>query len=287
MSIELAHTRQGSGEPVVLLHGIGHRKEAYDPVVAQLAEKYEVFAVDMPGFGASPPLPAGTSYSTENVIAALADNFAQWGIVKPHVVGNSLGGAMALFLGQEGFARSVTALSPAGYFRPWSLLQAAVPLLSLKIGAYLPAPLLKLNFATPFGRLFAGWSLYRNPGKISEDRYYLDALAMKRSRAFWPMFFRCIPLGFTTPPAITGSAKVPTTIAWGSKDLMLNPSQTKLAAKKLAGVNFVTLTDCGHVPMSDSPEQVLAAIDTTIAKASTAATTHPLAETTLAEPTVA
>jgi pimeloyl-ACP methyl ester carboxylesterase len=51
--------RVGAGEPLVLIHGIGSRWQLWRPLLPALAARYDVIAVDLPGFGASPPLPAG------------------------------------------------------------------------------------------------------------------------------------------------------------------------------------------------------------------------------------
>ena len=57
------HDRSGRGEPLVLMHGIGSRWQMWEPVIPRLAERHDVIAVDLPGFGASPmpppALPAG------------------------------------------------------------------------------------------------------------------------------------------------------------------------------------------------------------------------------------
>ena len=50
--------------------------------------------------------------------------------------------------------------------------------------------------------------------------------------------------------------EVPVTIAWGEKDRLLLPRQAKRAGKQIPRAKLVTLTDCGHVPMYDDPEQV-------------------------------
>ncbi len=52
------YERRGTGPALVLLHGIGHRWQAWTPVLDLLAARYTVYALDLPGFGAS-PLPAG------------------------------------------------------------------------------------------------------------------------------------------------------------------------------------------------------------------------------------
>src|SRR3954447_24583012 len=139
MTTHLAYTRKGSGEPLVLIHGIGHRRQAWNPVIDRLAEKYDVIAVDLAGCGESDPYPAGTAYNMENACEILQQNFEEWGISKPHVVGNSLGGAIALELGVRGIASSVTALSPAGFFRGIDRVFAFLSLIVLKLASYLPA----------------------------------------------------------------------------------------------------------------------------------------------------
>ena len=53
--MELVFERRGAGEPLVLLHGIGSRWQVFEPVLDLLASEFEVWALDMPGFGASPP----------------------------------------------------------------------------------------------------------------------------------------------------------------------------------------------------------------------------------------
>src|SRR5688572_30370482 len=113
---KLVYDRKGSGEPVVLIHGIGHRRQAWAPIFDQLAERYDVIAVDLAGFGDSPRYAKGVPYNMENACADLAANFADWGIERPHVVGNSLGGAISLELAARGLVSSATVLSPAGFF---------------------------------------------------------------------------------------------------------------------------------------------------------------------------
>ncbi|MFD1048194.1 alpha/beta fold hydrolase, partial [Kibdelosporangium lantanae] len=67
--MEINYERRGSGTPLVLLHGIGHRWQAWEPVLDRLALHHDVIAVDLPGFGLSPSLPepysvdAATTYA--------------------------------------------------------------------------------------------------------------------------------------------------------------------------------------------------------------------------------
>ena len=55
----LAFERIGSGPPLVLLHGVGHRRQAWYPVLDWLVPHRDVILVDLPGHGESPPLRQG------------------------------------------------------------------------------------------------------------------------------------------------------------------------------------------------------------------------------------
>src|SRR5262245_53982044 len=110
----ITHERHGTGAPLVLVHGIGSQRRVWDPVIPALARERTVYAVDLPGFAGQPldgvdPSPRGQA---EN----LAAWFAEEGIERPHVAGNSMGGAIALELARLGVISSATAVSPAGFW---------------------------------------------------------------------------------------------------------------------------------------------------------------------------
>src|SRR5262245_36207500 len=107
--------RGGSGPPLVLLHGIAHRWQAWEPILDELSNHHDVIALDLPGFGRSPRISRREPRSILDVTAQLAEFFISLGIERPHVAGNSLGGALALELALSGQAASATALSPAGF----------------------------------------------------------------------------------------------------------------------------------------------------------------------------
>ena len=113
----LAYTRTGGGEPLVLLHGLGSFRQAWDPVVPALAEIADVVAVDLSGFGESPPLPDGVEPSPAALALAVAALLDKLGLDTPHVAGNSLGGWVALELAAVRPVASLTLLSPAGLWR--------------------------------------------------------------------------------------------------------------------------------------------------------------------------
>ena len=110
----IAFDRAGSGPRVLLVHGLGGERHVWERVWPALTARCDVMTVDLPGFGASDPLPAGGDASPQGLARALAAFLAEQGFERPHVVGNSLGGWVALELALLGAARSVTAIAPAG-----------------------------------------------------------------------------------------------------------------------------------------------------------------------------
>lgn len=257
----LVHDRRGTGEPLVLIHGIGHRRQAWDPVVDQLAQKYEVITVDLAGFGESPAYPHGVAYDMDAACRNLVDNFAEWGIERPHVAGNSLGGAISLELGARGLVSSVTALSPAGFFGRVNRFQAFFLLIALRLLSRSPDRVLRAVSRSSLGRRIIGSMLYANPERFDADAVYGDALALKHATGFG----RTIKAGLTYQ--FGGPVRVPTTIAWGTKDRILPYSQSALAQERLPGARHVALPHSGHVPMVDDPELVIRVIDQTITAA--------------------
>src|SRR4051794_9700561 len=112
-----AFTRSGSGAPLVLLHALGSSRRVWDPVVPALSEHFDVLAIDLPGFGESAPLPPEVEPSPVVLAGTVAGLLDDLGIGTAHVVGNSLGGWVALELAALRPAASLTLLSPAGLWR--------------------------------------------------------------------------------------------------------------------------------------------------------------------------
>lgn len=113
--------KDGSGEPVVLLHGFLMSQTVWDPVAPRLADtgRYEVFAPTMAGHNGGPY--AGTWLLSSSVLADHVERqLDQLGWDSAHLVGNSLGGWVAFELERRGRARSVTGIGAAGGWTRWS-----------------------------------------------------------------------------------------------------------------------------------------------------------------------
>src|SRR5215207_4197055 len=172
--MELAFDRRGAGAPLVLIHGIGSRRGAWGPVVERLVAERDTIALDLPGFGDSPPL----GDDVRPTVAALADAVQAFlerqGIDRPHVAGNSLGGGIALELGRRGVVRSVAALSPIGFWSPAERRYGVVMLRCSRLAAeHAPGAIDRLA-CSPTGRAIAFGHLMAHPRRRDPADAALD-----------------------------------------------------------------------------------------------------------------
>ncbi|WNM39646.1 alpha/beta fold hydrolase [Micromonospora halotolerans] len=259
--VEVVFERRGAGAPLVLLHGIGHHWAAWSPVLDRLAEAHDVIAVDLPGFGRSPVPAAGLPADMPGLVAAIAELFAALGLDRPHVAGNSLGGAIALELAAAGAVSSATALSPAGFCTPRELRWALTVLSLHRNAARLPEPVLRSLFANPALRTLALGMILARPNRMALAEALADARALREARAFRAVARAGRGYAFAGTPA------VPVTVAWGTRDRILPYRQAALARTRLPAARHLELAGCGHVPMHDDPELVASVIlDTTGAR---------------------
>ncbi|GAA2149600.1 alpha/beta fold hydrolase [Actinomadura napierensis] len=249
--MDIVFDRRGEGPPLVLLHGIGHRRQGWSPVMDLLAAERDVIAVDLPGFGESPPLPAGTPYTLDSALTVLAGAFAELGLDRPHIAGNSLGGLFALEAADRGLVSSATALSPAGFFNAAELRYAASVLRASRLAARVPDGLLAALARSPRRRTAMFGMIYGRPDLMDAEALAGDARALRDAAGFEPT----LRAGRTTRFA-GACADVPVTIGWGTKDRLLLRGQAVRAQRRLPHARFVWLEGCGHVPMSDDPPQV-------------------------------
>ncbi len=233
----IAFDRVGSGPPLVLLHALGADRHMWHPVLERLATVREVYAVDMPGFGASPVIdPAAPADLARAIDEGL-------GLDRPHVAGNSLGGWVALELAHAGRARSVTAIAPAGLW-PEPLLPKRATARQLARAA---RPLLPTLMRGERGRRIALAGTTVHPERIPRAA----ALRLVRAYADAPGFDAAntaMRAGRFTGLAEIG---VPLTLAWAEHDRLVGRPRSVPA-----GAREVRLAGVGHLPTWDDPAQV-------------------------------
>jgi pimeloyl-ACP methyl ester carboxylesterase len=237
---------------MVLLHGLGSARAAWEPVVPALAETFDVVAVDLPGFGDSPPLPPGVEPTPAALAAAVAGLLAELALPRPHLAGNSLGGWVALELAARRPVASVALLSPAGLwpgrtprysYASLRMIRALCRHLDRPLGALMRFRVARsLALAQVFGR----------PGRLTPDQARQAIRAVGRCPGF-PSTLRATR---DRHYRSAGPLDAPVTVAFGSRDRVLLPRQARHVEQLPAGTRVAALPGCGHVPMSDDPVAV-------------------------------
>ncbi|BBC38220.1 putative hydrolase [Streptomyces graminofaciens] len=251
-TVTVSYERTGVGEPLLLLHGIGHHRQAWDPVVHILAAERDVVAVDLPGFGASPALPGGLTYDLSTTSAVFAAFCETIGLDRPHVAGNSLGGLLALELGREKLVRSVTALSPAGFWNETERRYAFGILHTMRgISKRMPLPLVEGLSRSAAGRAALTSTIYARPGRRSPEAVVAETLALAGATGFDDTLRAGGDVLFTDD-----IPEIPVTVAWGTRDWLLVRRQGIRAKRVIPGARLIRLPGCGHCPMNDDPALV-------------------------------
>jgi pimeloyl-ACP methyl ester carboxylesterase len=254
------YDRTGAGEPLVLLHGLGSRREIWASLVPALAASYDVIAVDLPGFGASPAIhPGGVAELTE----AVADFCGQFD--RPHLVGHSTGGGIALELGRRGVARSVTTFSPIGFWRTPGRVWGQQALGGARRIGLAIRPLAPRIARSRAGRIAFGGLVFGHPGRLDADTFLLNANGMLDAPGYLAVSASLTGYRFGELGAL---ADIPVTVAWGSRDLLLTfATQSRRARAALPAAVHRTLRGCGHTPFYDNPTACVSAVVDTIARA--------------------
>ena len=255
----LAHDRRGSGPPLVLIHGLGGRRQVWEPILGEVARHREVITLDLPGFGESPLWPAGTGGPVPGSVDHLADLVAAFldelGLDRPEVGGSSLGGGIALELGRRGRAAAVTAFAPVGFWGPAGRRWCQTAVGAARRLSTVLDPALPHLLATRAGRTALCGAFYGHPGRLSPVDCRADARALAHARGFAAArraFGVRRPRVGADPGGLTA---VPVTIAWGTRDAILPyHRQSARARTELPTARHVLLTGCGHLPFSDDPD---------------------------------
>ncbi|HET9137784.1 alpha/beta fold hydrolase [Actinophytocola sp.] len=248
----VAFATAGDGPPLVLLHGLGSAHSAWLPVLDRLAASHTVYAVDLPGFGASERLDGSAAATPRRFAEAVSAALDEWGLDTPHVAGHSLGAWIALELAGIRPVASLTLLAPPGLWRKHQPLYCAVSLrLTRAACRYTPWLVTSLS-RWAVGRRLLFWQLFAHPERLSPADVRRDAALMGRGPGFLPAFRATRRLRYTASREVLA----PVTLAFGACDRLLLPRQSRHTDQLPRHTRHVVLPDSGHVPMSDAPELV-------------------------------
>jgi pimeloyl-ACP methyl ester carboxylesterase len=245
----------GDGPPLVLLHGLGGTWHIWKPVLPALEARHRVIALTLPGHHGGPEY-AGSGDAT---VAGLADQVIATlradGIESAHVAGNSLGGWLAVELARRGFARSVTAFSPAGAWRSDADYRAVATPFRI---FYAIVGVLLLGARLLGGATWLRKALTRQMMEHGERLAAADLLGMLRAMANTGVLRGLLrTMGRDGPVAPLDARRVPIRIAWGGSDAVIPfPRYGAPFVERIAGAEMTTVTGVGHVPMYDDPARI-------------------------------
>lgn len=212
--------------------------------------------MDLPGFGHSPPLPAGVDPTPLALADVVEQELDHVGFETAHMAGNSLGGWIALELAHRRRARTVTAISPSGLTLPrekqWgtSLLRG-VRWVAERVSA--PAAL----YRNPVTRSLLAGPTSARPWNYEPEQLMTETELLARC----PGFHATLPHTMNRQPRGLTTLDVPVLILWGTLDIVLLPRQGRRFERLIPGAELRYLRGIGHTPMSDAPGLLCEAIE--------------------------
>jgi alpha-beta hydrolase superfamily lysophospholipase len=244
----------GSGEPLVLLHGINASWRAWRPVLPALEAHHEVFAPTLPGHRYGPPVDSQRPVSIDALADGLERILDAAGLEDAHFAGNSLGGWLAIELARRGRARSVVAFSPAGGWTSARDLQKVVRLLSgakALIDKRNALGLDDLMRRPRFRRLALRQAMTH--GERIPARDVLEMLDDAAGCSAFTPFVDWIRGTQSIQPALL-PRECRIRVAWGEHDRTIPFARYgRPLVAALGDAEHVTLPGVGHVPMYDDP----------------------------------
>src|SRR6266511_1426637 len=249
----------GGAEHVICLHGLGGNKASFFDTVAALTPEHRAHALDLPGFGSSSK-PALAGYDAAFFARTVERFMDAMEIERAHVVGNSMGGRVALELAlrEPDRVTSLSLLAPALAFRRRRELVPLVRLLRPELAA-IPHPLRAERVRSRF------WSMFARPERLDPSVAHVacdEFCRTYKSRAARVAFFAALRNLYLDPPygerglwTRLEDLRPPALFVWGDSDGLVPAAFSRPVAEALPLARQVTLPECGHVPQVELPER--------------------------------
>ncbi|MGA5165891.1 MULTISPECIES: alpha/beta fold hydrolase [Streptomyces] len=264
--------------PALYVHGLGGSSQNWSALMPLLEDLVDGEAVDLPGFGDSPP-PDDGNYSLTAHARAVIRLLDAGGRGPVHLIGNSLGGAVAT---------RVAAVRP-DLVRTLTLVSPALPELRPQRGAWPTALLALPGVASLFTRITREWTAeqrvrgvlslcYGDPGRVTDEGFRNAVEEMERRLGlpyFWDAMARSAR-GIVDAYTLGGQhglwrqaerVLAPTLLVYGGRDQLISFRMARRAAAAFRDSRLLTLPDAGHVAMMEYPETVARAVRDLIAEA--------------------
>lgn len=245
------HSAATDASPLVCIHGFSGSWRHWMPIAPWVERHHRVHVARLTGHADGLGFPTGTPVTVTAVADELERHLDRYGIGEAHLVGNSLGGWLALELAVRGRALSVTALSPA---LGWPPSGAHLRVLRIKLvaarrifSAMEPFAETAFTFGPIRRALFSG-AMAR-----SERLPATDLVAFARDNVSCSIYHDLMR-SFLSTEATLGQIDCPVHIAWSEMDALIpwHPYGRRFPAL-VPHARFSTIPGVGHVPMFDDP----------------------------------
>ncbi|MFF4366195.1 alpha/beta fold hydrolase [Streptomyces sp. NPDC001594] len=256
--------------PALFVHGLGGSSQNWSALMEQLADGVDGEAVDLPGFGWSPP-PADRDYSVTALARAVIRHLDAAGRGPVHLFGNSLGGAVSTRVAavRPDLVRTLTLVSPA--LPELRVQSSAVPTALLALPG-VPALFVRLTRHLTAEQRTRGVTdlCYGDPSRVTPEGFAHAVEEMERRMAlpyFWEAMSRS-SRGIVDAYTLGGQhglwrqaqrVLAPTLLVYGGRDQLVSYRMARKAAAAFRGSRLLTLPEAGHVAMMEYPEVVAAA----------------------------
>lgn len=247
--------RDGTGTPLLLLHGIGAIWRAWSPVLPYLEPHHDVIVPTLPGHAGGPPLDSRIAPSVQALTDGIEEVLDRMGLRNVHIAGNSLGGWIGIELARRGRARSLVLFSPPGAWRSQRSIELRAAGIRHSVSAL-------SRYSSHADAVAANAVLRRlllalqvaHPNRVPPEALAAHIRANGAAPAVSPLL-RAIPLQQLQP--LPTDRDYPVRLVWGDRDRVL-PFDGFGAPmlERLPGAELIRLKGVGHVPMSDDPVTV-------------------------------
>jgi pimeloyl-ACP methyl ester carboxylesterase len=238
---------------MLLLHGIGGSWRNFESIVPLLARRYDVLGIDMPGYGASPPLPAEVEPSVPALADAVERELDRLGLERTHILGNALGGFVALELARRGRATTVVALAPAGLSSKLVLTYTVSLLTACRALAWALSSVSGSVARNRLARYLTWRAFLRHPGRAPDAAIDHGIRDYGRS----PSFFRTLRWLSRNQAVGLDEITCPVHLVWGAQDFVIPSFNASRFERTIAGITVSHHRRLGHASMLDDPELIL------------------------------
>ncbi|HEX5927635.1 MAG TPA: alpha/beta hydrolase [Baekduia sp.] len=252
--------RGGSGEPLVLIHGFTSSWRNWLPVLPALEEHNDVLAVRLAGHYDAAAFPDGVEASVESLTDAVERDMDEADFERARVVGNSLGGWIALELAKRGRAVTVVAMSPAGGWNPASpelrRLERTFKT-SHKLAGWL-APHADTLMRSRLARRVVFSRVAARPERIPPEEAAYRVRALAGCGAFQALL---ATIGRDAPPRGLDGVDCPVLLIWPTHDRILPKARyARYFLDALPKAELQEPHGLGHVPTFDDPDVIVRSI---------------------------